>query len=247
MDAKKSYGMLMQISNNSEYLKAVENYSQVMQTDFLSIEMRVYSLANTIGQYANSSKRIIDANNINFLTKSYLLGKIDGGEPTLNYINNKLDNKVSEYEIMMNRLNKIFGFDFFTEEEIKELKNLYGNDRNYPESYIVRLSYLLEMAYCHLVKDRKYDWINLKKDIINLGRKIGEYYRDNQDFKFTQDINNLIKETIESIPKLDEELQNGLDELINKYTSGEINKPSFIDEISSITIYEKKNNSGLVR
>ena len=79
-----------------------------------------------------------------------MLSKIDGGEVTQNYINKKIldiEKKITGYDLMMYRLNKIFEQGTISSSIADELKNLFGNDKRFPSSYIVRLSYLLEMVY----------------------------------------------------------------------------------------------------
>jgi 23S rRNA maturation-related 3'-5' exoribonuclease YhaM len=76
---------------------------------------------------------------------------------------------------------------------------------------------------------------------MELSKKIGEVYKQTKSIKITEDISNLIKEAVKSIPDLPPEMQEDIDELIEKYNSGELNKDEFIDGLSYAEVYEKKN------
>ncbi len=244
MNSQDAFGMAMQISNNPEYLKAISNYSLTSNSDYLSVEIRVNNYASTIEAYASDKNLKINPYKISFLVKSLMLGKIDGGESSMNYINNNIINKdmyITEYDVMLSRLKKIFPADsmVFSKESLKDLKNLYGDDDSLIESYIVRISYIIEMIYSNLYKKHSND-DKLNTAIISLAKKIGELYKLNKKLSIPQDINNLINDAVKSIPDLPDEMKKEIDVLLSQYNSGQLNKDSFIKNISNMHLFEKK-------
>ncbi len=246
IDSKEAFKLSMEIANHPEYLKTIEKYNIATESDLLSLEIRVNSIASTIGAYASDNHFQVSDDKLTFLTKSFILGKVDGGEPTIKYVNKNIpdsNNRVYEYNIMMRRLRKIFDADsiIFSEEVLEELKNLYGSDSRLVESCIIRTAYALELVYAYLSKNKNYSRSDISKFIMELSKKIGEVYKQTKSIKITEDISNLIKEAVKSIPDLPPEMQEDIDELIEKYNSGELNKDEFIDGLSYAEVYEKKN------
>ena len=119
MNSDEAFGATMQISNHPEYLKTVEKYNATTQMKFLAEEMQINNIAKMIRVGAKSEDNPIDINMVSFLSKSIILGKVDGGESTVKYVNSKITDRerISEFDIMMHRLKKIFPnhAEFFSE------------------------------------------------------------------------------------------------------------------------------------
>lgn len=239
---ENALGKQIQITNSQIYCQLSKKYDYQFEMDYESLIMSVSNLAHTMGTYLGA-----DIGKIDLYTKILGLGKIDGGKAVLDYVNLNIpdtNNKISELDIMLYNLHKIFPDleERFNVETLREISELNSGNAIALEIKIIRLSYYLKLVAQYLKKSGKLDDKKAIDFVFNEMYSIINKYRDNNQLIVNENINSLILESNNQSIQLNSVDARNLDKIIELYRSGNITKNDLISELNSYEVIKEKKN-----
>ena len=196
MDAQKQYlGKKIQISNSKIGLQLSKKIAPHFETNFEEVFTSGHGILESLARKTNC-----DVDKTDFLSNVYSLGKVAGGEDTLRYLNNIIENpksKITEKDIMLQNLQSVFP-DLetrFTEEELIEFTQLYIENPDSKEVKVVKMSYDLNLLLQYYKNTGMYKNVDIVQFVFEQTNNIVNTYNLNGvldfDQKTKQDINTL--------------------------------------------------------
>ena len=239
-----AHGLSIHISNHPEYRAALSKYNVYLKSNYETISNTLTSNSSFMElDIEDLSGEKLDKDKIALLSKIMLLGKIDGDAPALKYYNEKISKptqKISEYDIMLSRLNKIVpaNNEAFSEDFQTECKSLYETYGITPESQIVQINYILEILKLYLINGQK-DPNQSIKYIQSERKRIEDEYCKNHTLKLREDLRKIVDTLNSSTDFLTPEQKEIIDELIENIEGNNLNKEDIIQALSDMTLSPK--------
>jgi len=236
-----NFGKKIQISNSDEYISLSEKYDYALGVSYETILSNVDAIAGSLG-----SRIGVNTNKLKLLLSIFGLGKIDGGKNLIDYINSRIENssfKIKESDIAFHNLSKIFKNynNDFNVEELKDIVNLFEQDRGSVYVEVIKTAYLLELSSQYLMATKQlpkekcaFYKLNEIKTIYNKYKQTGVLGPNELNINIFNAL------SMSNLPISEEKAQE-LSKSISDYTSMQISKSQFVDNLNSYKIIEKKN------
>ncbi len=222
----------LQISNSPAFRALKIKTNPYFSDNYELLLFRLTATADMIGLS-------VDANmdKLKFLCYASFLGKIDGGEDTLNYVNRYLDkdSQISELDIARSNLMKIFPHpeDIFTEEELEEIYDVVLHRSKTIEGKIVDAAHVLELVAEYMSRTGKWNIADSMKYISNNANKVKEKFKKTGTIELEPEIYDFTK-TITSANNYSWDL---LNDVIEKNKG---NRQQLIEELSTFSFQKKR-------
>lgn len=226
-------GEQIQITNSKEFNSLKNKINPYCNSDYETITYNTKSIGDTIALELN-----LNRDKVSLLCLINNIGKVDGGDVTLNAANSILtdSNRIEEIDITRHNLYTIFpNFDnIFSEEEKEEFFDLILKRSKSREGKSVECAEKLNLIIEYMMKKKQ--WTS--SDAMNFVRNQIEFMKN----KGVIDIEDKYHEFIKSLAALSifVDLEN-LNNAINSGISNNYSKEDFINLLSNIEIFEKKN------
>lgn len=240
VNIENALGKKIQISNSEIYSNLKNKIDYYLGTDYENLLLSISNLAFTLGKYVGA-----DEEKIKLYTAILGLGKVDGGEVTLNYINDKIENEsdiIKELDVMFYNLKTIFP-DFkekFTEECLKEISELFSDNCTQLETKVIRIVYYLKLISQHYKNNNKLDDKQATIFIFNQIASIINDFKVTKKLGLSEDLKNVVNDIYQQKFNLAVEDQENLNLLINDYNNGIVTKGKFIENLNDYRIKKEK-------
>lgn len=239
---ENTLGKRIQITNSPIYCQLNKKIDLQFGMDYESLLMSISNLAHTMGRYMNA-----DIGKIELYTSILGLGKIDGGKPVLDYINNNIQDdksKIQEIDIMLYNLKKVFPDleERFDKNDFIEFSELFSGNSSVIETKIIELAYHLKLVSQSLKKLGKLDDKGSTDYIFNEMQKIINHYQNTRRIDVSQEFASLASKFYNQPLDLDQINIEELNKMVHLYNVSEINKDSFIEQLNKLKIVKEKKN-----
>lgn len=239
-DSNSTIGKQIQITSSPIYCQLKNKIDPYFGMDYESLLMSVSNISHTLGRYIGA-----DVNKIELYSTILGLGKIDGGKATFDYLNLNIPNKeaqISEVDIMLYNLNKIFPDmeQKFDSSDLKELSELFSSNPTILEVKIITISYYLKLVAQNLKKMGRLDDKGATDFIFNQLQQIISNYKNTSQVTVDQEINSLASQFYNYNLKLNDVDYKKLNNIIEPYKEGKINKDDVIEVLNKYEITKEK-------
>ncbi len=239
-----AHGLSIHISNHPEYRSSLGKYNLYLKSNYEAISNAVASNSSFMElDIEDLSGKYLDKDRTTLLSKIMLLGKIDGDAPALKYYNEKISKptqKISEYDIMLSRLNKIIPLnnEVFSEEFQSECRSLYESNGITPESQIVQINYILEILKQYLISSQRDPNQSIKYIQTERKRIVDEYCKNNT-LELREDLRKIVDALNSSTDTLTPEHKAIIDELIENIEKNDLDKEDIIKALSNLSLFSR--------